>query len=213
MIKRIYLIRHGETDWNLQERFQGHTDIPLNSTGKEQAQRLIRPLQSLGIQAVLTSDLSRAKETGKVLADAYSIPTHIRPGIKEANLGLCEGRKHEDISQFVGRETLAKWRSHYYIDFQASYPNGETGEQIVHRTVRTLEEFLENYPYSTIAVASHGGVIRRFLQSIIGEGGESIPIPNTIVYGLDYIKNPNHNHQGLFISRKWRLRNHIEFRR
>ena len=94
---QIYIFRHGETDWNRERRFQGHTDVPLNLKGREQALELKSHLQRLNPEIILSSDLSRALETAKIASEGMSIPIHISESLREARLGAPEGMLRDEI--------------------------------------------------------------------------------------------------------------------
>ena len=183
--RQLYIFRHGETDWNREERFQGHLDVPLNSTGREQARKLIAPLKNLGIQAVLSSDLSRAFETGQIIADALGLPTFRDQRLREANLGEAQGLVRTEIEARFGTELALRWKSSKLSDADIAYPGGETGSQINLRVLAALTEFCSLHNYQKIGVATHGGVIRRIVHLLWENGDPWIPIPNGILYGLE----------------------------
>ncbi|MFM8329434.1 MAG: histidine phosphatase family protein, partial [Actinomycetales bacterium] len=87
MIQRVVLWRHGQTDWNLANRFQGHSDIPLNQTGIDQARKAAPLLFGLRPSKIISSDLIRAKQTAQELANISRLPIHIDPGLRETNGG------------------------------------------------------------------------------------------------------------------------------
>lgn len=181
-IRHFYVFRHGETDWNAQERFQGHLNIPLNDKGREQARALVPVLKQEGVEAVLSSDLSRAHETGWIIAQALGIPQHKHVGIREAHLGEAQGLTRHEIEARFGEELARRWRSWHVTDADVFYPGGETGTQIMERVFGTLEEFVAGFEYERIGIATHGGVIRRMMQRILPPGSEPVPIPNGVLY-------------------------------
>src|SRR5262249_4760161 len=87
----LFLFRHGETDWNREGRLQGHTDTPLNATGVAQAERLSESLRPHRLDAVVSSDLSRALTTAQIVADALRVPLLVDPGLRETDVGAAEG--------------------------------------------------------------------------------------------------------------------------
>ena len=88
----IYLLRHGQTDWNLERRIQGHLDIPLNETGKKEALVCLEKLSSLDIDKIISSDLIRAKETAQIINEKLHLPIHFDSRLREVNLGNLQGR-------------------------------------------------------------------------------------------------------------------------
>ncbi|HTL11109.1 MAG TPA: histidine phosphatase family protein [Bdellovibrionota bacterium] len=180
----IFVFRHGETDWNREGRFQGHTDVPLNEVGRAQARSLIRALEGRGLEAVLASDLSRATETGQIVADALGIPLHTHSGLREAHLGDAQGLTFEQIEARFGSETLGRWRSSLPTDADVAYPGGESGAEVMNRAFAALEDFLRRHPFQRVGVATHGGVVRRILQKLLPPHTPPVPIPNGILYRI-----------------------------
>ena len=87
----ILLVRHGETDWNLQRRVQGHSDTPLNDNGRAQALALADTLDDVELDAVYASDLARAFETARIVAERRGLTVTSVPGLRERNFGTWEG--------------------------------------------------------------------------------------------------------------------------
>src|SRR5438477_1126143 len=96
-LRRIYLVRHGETVWNRDGRMQGHTDVSLSPVGEEQARRLADRLASEQIEAVWSSDLCRASATADILAAPHGLTVRISPLLRESMLGLWEGKTEAEI--------------------------------------------------------------------------------------------------------------------
>jgi broad specificity phosphatase PhoE len=189
MPHQIFIFRHGETDWNAQERFQGHTDVPLNDRGREQARALAPLLQAMGIETILSSDLSRAAETAKIVAQELGLahPVTYDAGLREAHLGDAQGLTRLEIESRFGEPLAERWRSWKATDADVSYPGGETGTAIRARVFAALERFVRGNPHhSRIGVACHGGVIRRVMQHLLPEGSEPVPIPNVVVYEIHF---------------------------
>lgn len=99
MSLKIILIRHGITDWNLVRRYQGHTDVPLNEQGREQARELAMMLEKMPIAAIYSSDLVRAYETAKIIAEGRSIPIYKLRELRETHFGNWEGLTIEEIHE------------------------------------------------------------------------------------------------------------------
>ena len=164
---RIILARHGETDWNLEKRFQGKSDIPLNSTGHDQAQSLALALQYEPITAIYSSPLKRALETAKHIQRFHSsIHLTEEPGFMEMDLGEFEGL------------ALEKWKEHYYdfrkrwIDKPASLamPSGESLLDVQQRAVDSLSRICALLkPGSTLLICSHNFVIVSILCFAAGK--------------------------------------------
>ena len=185
--KKIFIFRHGETDWNKENRFQGHTDIPLNENGRNQARKLAAQLSSRRIQAILTSDLSRAMETAQILAENLGgIPIQIDERLREAHLGEAQGKTFDEIKSFFGEDLTRRWRSSKPTDADVSYPGGETGTAIIARAFAAMEEFLIQKDYYQVGISTHGGVIRRIIHSVQTNPKAEVAIPNCVLYELNY---------------------------
>jgi broad specificity phosphatase PhoE len=186
-LKHFYVFRHGETDWNAEGRFQGHIDIPLNDRGREQARGLIPRLQPFGVQAILSSDLSRAHETARIVAEGLGIPVFTDGGLREAFLGHAQGMTYDEILEQFGEDVTGRWRSDHPTDADVSYPGGETGTQVMARVFAAIESFVAREPaYDHIGIACHGGVIRRMMQRIRPPGSDPVRIPNAVLYRIGW---------------------------
>jgi probable phosphoglycerate mutase len=186
-LPELWVFRHGETDWNAEERFQGQLDIPLNARGREQAAQLAPKLAPRALQALLSSDLSRAHETATIVAQALGVPVYVDAGLREANLGGAQGLTRAEIEQRFGDEVTRRWRSWHVSDADVFYPGGETGIAVAERVFGAMENFLRAHPeIERFGVATHGGVIRRIMQRLAPDDGP-VPIPNGVVYPLTWI--------------------------
>jgi probable phosphoglycerate mutase len=185
--KHFYVFRHGETDWNAEGRFQGHIDIPLNDRGREQARGLIPRLEPYGLQAILSSDLSRAHETARIVAAGLDIPVFMDEGLREAFLGQAQGMTYEEILRQFGDDVAGRWRSDHPTDADVSYPGGESANQVMVRVFEAITRFASRETsFTHIGVSCHGGVIRRIMQRIRPPGSEPVRIPNAVLYRISY---------------------------
>ena len=195
--RQIFIFRHGETNWNAEGRFQGHLDVPLNDHGRAQAKGLAETLKDMNLDAILSSDLSRAYESARLVARPLGIPVFVDAGLREAHLGGAQGLTRVEIEKKFGHETLDRWKSVSWSDADVSYPGGESGVAVMERVFNALERFIAEKPFARFGVACHGGVIRRVMQKILitprGPGGvgesetqreKGVPIPNGVVYEL-----------------------------
>ncbi len=159
---RLYLVRHGVTDWNQDLRMQGHSDVPLNEEGRAQASRIAARLYALEspIDAVWSSDLSRARETAEAIAAPFGLPLTITPLLREIMLGEWEGMNQADIEARGEADLLRKYRS---SPAGARPPGGETLEHAWERMMRARAEILAAHPRGHIAVVGHGGTLRALL--------------------------------------------------
>jgi len=152
---KILLVRHGETDWNLAQRFQGHSDVPLNQVGLRQAQALRDHLSAETIGMIYSSDLQRAHETAKIISNGKNkLQNDAR--LREVHFGEWEGLTYYEIQKkYPGQ--LAAWEQDVY---KVAPPNGETLEALASHTQSFMNDLLLNHKDETILIVTHGGVIR-----------------------------------------------------
>jgi probable phosphoglycerate mutase len=161
---RIVAIRHGETDWNVGARIQGHTDIALNAHGHWQAQRVAQALADETFDAIYTSDLVRAAATAAPLVARTGAPLRVHAGLRERSLGVFEGL---DIDQALQRwpvQALA-WRER---DPDFGPEGGETLRAFHARCVAVLHELAAQHSGGQIAVVTHGGVLDSLYRAATG---------------------------------------------
>jgi bisphosphoglycerate-dependent phosphoglycerate mutase len=126
---RLLLVRHAETTWNAQQRFQGHTDVPLSPGGQRQVVALVQALRAETIHACYTSDLCRARETARSLTHPRGLPLRQEPRLREMAFGAWEGLRPADVQQH-DPHLLAAW---YQDPLHVAPPGGETLRQVAHR--------------------------------------------------------------------------------
>jgi alpha-ribazole phosphatase len=161
---RITLIRHGETLWNADGRFQGQQDIPLNETGRAQARITAEACTPLPFTAIYTSDLSRAWETAELIAAPHHL-TPIRDArLREASFGEWEGCSLPEIAA-RWPEIVAAWR---LDSLRTRPPGGETLEAVQARVADLLTVLVERHPDEEIAVVAHGGSVRAMIVQALG---------------------------------------------
>ena len=168
MANTIILWRHGQTDWNVANKFQGHTDIPLNAVGEYQVTHAARNVIDMKPTAILSSDLMRAQKTAQALADLNGLPVNIDARLRETNCGKWEGLTGEEI-RAVDLDNLREW------SLGGDNPAGGTGDrrsEVGARAKAAIEDFLGGKDGETLIVATHGGTAR----AIIGMYLE-LPIP------------------------------------
>lgn len=164
MPRRLYLIRHGQTAYNLARRFQGQVDVPLDDTGMAQAQRVAEHLADRGITRLFSSDLLRARQTAQAIGGAAGLEAVHDPGLREVSVGDWEGLTHDEI-QLRWPEELAAW--HAGTDVQV--PGGESLVQAGGRVFTALGSLLESTTDDdVVAVVAHGAVIRGATQRFLG---------------------------------------------
>lgn len=155
----IYLIRHGETDWNREQRYQGQQDIPLNSTGIEQAQLIADNLNGHLFSALYSSDLMRAYQTAQEIAKKVKLSITTHPALREINQGEWEGRYIKDVLASSGDEVRVVYQNPY----TARKPGGESIGEVAERMYSYLDHLAEKHDQQTIIVVSHGLAIATVL--------------------------------------------------
>lgn len=185
-MKQIFIFRHGETDWNKAGRMQGHVDIPLNETGRTQALALQRYFASHPVEAFLSSDLKRARETAEIARGDLKVPHEIDPRQRETNLGDAEGLTHTEIALKIAPDAWLNWASSEPHHTHFSFPNGESKHEHMLRVHGALLDYCSKTPYSTIGMCSHGGSMRRLITAILPDRREPIMIPNCTLYEFNY---------------------------
>lgn len=152
---QIIAIRHGETDWNLAARIQGHTDIPLNATGERQAQRLAQALADTPLAHIYSSDLQRALHTAQALAQANGAPLSIHAALRERSFGDYEGARFTEIEASDPPSAL-RWRKR---DPVFAPPQGESLQALQARVAQVVAELAAQHLGQQIALVAHGGVL------------------------------------------------------
>lgn len=169
----LYLVRHGETDWNLQRRVQGSTDIPLNGTGRLQALATGRLLAAAGRpwDAVVASPLSRARETAAIIAREIGLPApELVDDLRERAYGDAEGLDHDEIDA--------------RFPYPTPVPGRETRDEVTARVMPALVALAKEHPGESLVVVAHGGVIRAVLDAVDPDGSHHGPIRNGSVHSF-----------------------------
>jgi 2,3-bisphosphoglycerate-dependent phosphoglycerate mutase len=178
----LFLFRHGETDWNREGRLQGHTDTTLNATGLAQAEALAQRLLAHRLDAVVSSDLSRALTTAGIIAAASRVPLMSDHGLREVSVGLAEGMLWEEAKRHFGAELTERW----YSDNNVAFPGGETGSETLTRGLATLRRFALSHPYRRIAVSTHGAMVRQLVKRALPAGATPVRARNAALFVLEY---------------------------
>jgi broad specificity phosphatase PhoE len=148
----LLLIRHGQTNWNIEGRYQGQADPPLNGAGVAQAEDLAEALAEVPLAAVYASDLRRALDTARIIAERLGVPLYVRRGLREISQGVWEGMLVDDIvSNFT-----ELWSTRHHDPAGARPPGGESVAEVAERVWATLDEISRAHPDVTVAVVSHG---------------------------------------------------------
>tara|TARA_B110001454_G_C12723312_1_gene436602 strand:+ start:21216 stop:21827 length:612 start_codon:yes stop_codon:yes gene_type:complete len=186
-VVQLMVFRHGETDWNLNKKFQGHTNIPLNQKGRDQAQSLQKKLAAVKLDACLCSDLDRAIETAKIALEKHTVPFLYSAALRETHLGDVEGQSQVQIIEKYGEDMLIQWRSIKPEHQMMGFPNGETKVQHLKRLKEYLETALiANPQFKRVAISTHGGSLVRLVHAADNSPEQAIVIPNCCLYELSF---------------------------
>jgi 2,3-bisphosphoglycerate-dependent phosphoglycerate mutase len=163
---RIIAVRHGETAWNVDARIQGQLDIQLNDTGRWQARRVGHALSAEQLSAIYSSDLGRAHETARAIAEAAGIQVVAHPGLRERRFGMFEGKTFDEIH--------TKWPDHAH-NWKKRIPEwqppegGESLLELRERVTRTVSDLAARHCGEQIAVVAHGGVLDALYRVATGQ--------------------------------------------
>ena len=160
----LYIVRHGQTDWNVERRIQGWTDIPLNNTGKAQAAELKRKLKDIDFTLCFSSDLQRAVETARILTDSMDVHMDVR--LRERNFGRWEG-----------------FLSSAY-DHSLHEKDVESDAMMQHRAFACLQDIAALHPQEHILIATHGGLMRNILSKLCSVATTDIHVENMALLTL-----------------------------
>lgn len=193
---RIFVFRHGQTDWNKEGRVQGHLDVPLNEAGRAEAHRLALGLRRVRLDAILTSDLSRAVHTAELaLAEAmaknWHAPIPILPDsrFREVLLGKLQGLTRTEIREQLGDAIADRLGKKILSDEELVSIGSEKVEAILDRIYSGLDEVTSKFaPGAALGLSTHGGVIRRLLHHGGSDAEVPSPVPNAVFFPFEYIR-------------------------
>jgi probable phosphoglycerate mutase len=158
----LLLVRHGETDWNLAQRWQGQSDVPLNEAGRAQARALAARMRGETIGLVASSDLGRARETAGIVAAALGLGVSVAdPRLREQAFGEFEGLTGRECEERFP-EAWARWLA----DWRAAPPGGEAGPDVVARVTPALLGIARASPSALVVM--HGRALRTFVREVVG---------------------------------------------
>jgi len=175
-VKRVFIVRHGETDYNAQHRWQGHLDVPLNENGKQQADALATYFADQSIDLIFSSDLKRAYDTAQAIATAKKMDIKKEKRLREVHLGLFQGLTRTQIQEAYPQEAF-NWDN----DDSFVVPQGESRVQLQNRAYAAWQSLTKSKDAKTIMLVSHGGTIRMLLQKLFPEKVAYIKLKNTSI--------------------------------
>lgn len=166
---KLYLVRHGESAWNVQHLYTGQTDVPLSEVGALQAQRAAEKLSALTFQAIYASPLKRAQATAKPIAEALELPLRLDARLAEIHHGAWEGSPASVVQEQYANEYLT-WRTQPH---RVKMPDGESLDDVSERVQTFLREVLAKHSDGNVLIVSHDAVLR-------------VIVLQTLLMGLEY---------------------------
>ena len=166
---RILALRHGETDWNVEGRIQGSTDITLNEHGRWQAQQLAQALADEPIAAIYSSALRRASDTAAAIAEALDLTPRLHAGLRERAFGAFEGQTFTEV-EVRWPEHAQRWRQR---DPHWTPPEGESLMQLRQRVANAVDELAALHVGECVALVAHGGVLDALYRLATGQPVET----------------------------------------
>jgi alpha-ribazole phosphatase/probable phosphoglycerate mutase len=153
-VTTVYLARHGESDWNAANRFQGHSDRPLTEEGRRQAEALAELVAQENVDAIYSSPLIRALETARIVAARTGLEVTELDGLREVDTGSWSGLSRAEVQERFP-EGFERW-----IAGGSGWEDGETYEEMGERVLRAIRAIAAAHPNGRVLVVSHGGPIR-----------------------------------------------------
>jgi broad specificity phosphatase PhoE len=153
-VTELLLLRHGETDWNRDGRFQGHADPPLNAKGREQARTLAAELAGEGIELVYTSDLARARETAEIVAERLGASVVALRELREIDVGEWQGLTWPEVEERYP-DAARNWHERGH-----GWQSGESYDDLAERVLGTLRRIAGDHPAQRVLIVGHGGTVR-----------------------------------------------------
>lgn len=158
MTALLYFVRHGESEANAAQRFAGQTDSPLTALGRRQAEAVAEALSAVRFDRVVSSDLSRARDTAAAIARVQGLRVETFRELREVDMGDAEGRQFED----------ARRRPDWSPDGFLAWPGGESLDEALARSLALIDRLVAEGPGSTICVVGHGGITRILVSHFLG---------------------------------------------
>lgn len=200
---RICIVRHGETDWNADERIQGQIDVPLNPVGQGQAQAAASALASEKFSALYSSDLRRAHDTAAAAAHMLHLSVQLDPGLRERRYGEYEGLTRNEIRQRID------YGRYIARDPDFDFHGGESLRTFAERVETTITRLAKTHAGQSILIFTHGGVldiVHRVAMRRPLDTKRDFPIPNA---ALNWIAVDNDDRNAGWTVLSWAVQPHL----
>lgn len=175
---RLVLVRHGETDWNVEGRYQGQADPPLNAKGLAQAKKVAQELKEVGIDVIYSSPLKRAWQTAEIIARELGVPLYPEPRLMEIHQGDWQGRLRAEIAAKYP-ELFQRWLTD---PWRVTPPGGESLQQVQARVYAAVDEILQRHRGQTVALVTHRipiALLKVRYQGFDPDAVRKLELPNT----------------------------------
>ena len=187
---RIFLVRHGQTQSNVENRLQGSKGVPLNQVGEKQVAEVAQFFKNIPLTAVYSAPARRAKQTASSIAKFHNLSVKVIRGFRERSHGKLEGKTEEQRKKLIP-DIQKQWK-HQGIDWRP--PGGETLRELQQRAIKAFNQIIKKHKLNdTILVASHGGTIKAVVHYVHGGKLEDYlhakPIENTQIIEIEYDGN------------------------
>jgi broad specificity phosphatase PhoE len=183
-VKQVYIVRHGETDYNVAHRWQGQLQIPLNARGRRQAQALRDMLRDTYFAAIYSSDLVRASETARIIAEPHPAAVITDPRLREYALGIFQGKVQAQIEAQFPYE-VSRWSASDTF----AIPGGESRLTTRRRGLSAWHSILSDAAGERIMLVAHGGILRQFLPDVLNDRQyQSVQFSNTSLTQLERVR-------------------------
>lgn len=180
-VQRVFIVRHGETDYNAEHRWQGQLDVPLNKVGLKQAKKAAEYLKGESFDAIFASDLCRAFVTAETIAKPHKLKVIPEPRLREMHVGDFQGLNRTQMTERFPEELL-RWNE----DDSFPPPNGESRLQLQERAYAAFEEISNRDGLETILIVSHGGTLRMLFKKLLPpEQTDTLKFGNTAISVLE----------------------------
>ena len=190
-VKKLILVRHGETDWNAEGRIQGMLDVPLNALGMEQAELAAAELaRTINVAELVSSDLVRTRETTTPIAEATGFEPRFDARIRERNFGVWQGKTYEEW-RMLDAVGMARYNAG---DPDYGPEGGETASQFLKRCVEAVTDLVLGSLEKTLILVTHGGVVSsmvRHAQGLNPQSARTWSVPNASIseWRVEYVND------------------------
>jgi broad specificity phosphatase PhoE len=162
-VLHLILVRHGETEWNVQRRYQGQTDVPLSAVGRRQAELLAEGIAGQKVNRIYSSDLERSMQTANAISEKTSLSVILESRLREMNFGVLEGLTFDE-GQAKYPEMIAAWLE----DYNQPPQGGEKLDEFTARIVSLLDDLKQNHNNEVVLLVAHGGSLGELLRLALG---------------------------------------------